>query len=541
MPISVAGTQITFNDSSVQITAARGGYTAVTLTSAAPNATLTTANNQLIMILNDATTPVFPSVTLPAMNTPLPQGAMYFEFTNTTPFVVALKDSAGTVREYIQPGANFELNIKDNGSATGQWFCNFPVTAAEADPRYTAILTTTFKTTSSRTASTAGVCALNSTSFAVIWTEYSSLINTTAVTYARLYTLNTSTKVFTAGNTVTVYTTSGNSNAPSVAFDSDNAGHALVTIAWLSDGGQGFFAYNGLSVSGGTLYVGTANVVTGPAPAGCVVGAAVNIYTGYLGSNNAFGFAFLLGLDTGLNSFMYIRGCTVTGTTSVTITNSASNTSVTTNGSSGLTGWGARTGLTTFVCGGNPSSLYGRAISYTPASNTLTVTTRSNQNRLDIEQGATAGLSSFAQGGFMYSTNKAFFGTSVFDITNAGAAGVTAATSTGFNFKYNLSSNYTSFNGAGFSSATSRTSFYNGSSVIAVDSNTNRWQCDTTSSTLNLNLSNSYFVANRSGFTYFYGLASTSFGMLLGLTSGAATLPQTAISAPISLATPITI
>jgi len=544
MAITVGGTSITFNDATVQTTAftggtIRGGYTAVTLTSAAPNATLTAGSNQFIAILNDTTAPVYPSVTLPAM-TSLPAGVEYFVFANMTPYNVALKDSGGVVREYLPPGANYELNIKDISTATGQWFTSFPVVAVEGDQRYTSILTTAFKVTQNRAATGTYVVPLTSTAFALVWAECTN--GSTTVIYARLYTINTATKTFTVGNTITQYTASSLSTTIQISYDSDNAGHALVCSLFLIQGAS-YINYFGLSVSGGTLYASTNNTVNGPSPSGCA-GAGGNIlYVSYLGSNSAYALSFYLYETYTANGTLYVRGCTVTGTTTVTLTNSASNTTAGVSTNTDNAGYGARTSLNTFVygAGGGLGARVGYAATYTSATNTFSVVTRTNQNRLDIEQGSTAGLSSFAQGGFMYSTNKVFFGINVFDVTNVGAAGVTTVTSTGFNYKANLSPNYYSFIGAGFTTTAVRTGIYvSGTSIIAIDSNGTRWQCDPSSTTLNLQSSTGFYGTARTGFTSLYGMLASDTGIVASYTSGAVGATMTVTATPVGIATPIT-
>jgi hypothetical protein len=520
--------------------AGRGGYTAVTLTASSPNATLTSGSNQLIMILNDNTTPVTPSVTLPAMTT-LSTGFEYFVFSNTTPFVVALKDNGGTVREYIPSGANYTLNIKDISTSTGQWFTEVPVIAVEGDPRYTSFLSASFKVTNSSTSTGPFICRLDSTNFAAIWAE-NAAFGTTATVYARLYTLNTATKTFTTGNTITAHSFGYSDDygaIRSVAFDSDDAGHALVTFQ------AGYaYAYFGLSVFGGTLYASTTTVVAGPTLGPCTVGSVVNMYAGYLGSNSAYALCWGAGPETSSATYLIsVRGVTVTGTTTVTVTESASNTSLYTiyglgAGNGAL--YGARTGLTTFVFGAGPiATPTGKAVTYTPASNTFTVVNRSNLNRLDIEQGSTASLSSFAQGGFMFSNNKVFFGTHVFDVTNVGAAGVTATLSTGFNYKLNPSSAYASINGAGFVTTTLRSSVY-ATTIISVDVTSARYQCDTTSTTLNMQRSNGYLGTARSGFTYGITMLNATTAVSVAYTSGAANVSQAVIATPVTISTPIT-
>lgn len=508
MTVTVSGTSITFNDATVQTTAAvnpRQGVTTVTLTSAAPNATLTAASNQYILILNDATLAVAPSLTLPNMTT-LPVGTEYFVFGNTTLYNVALKDAGGTVREYIAPGANFVLNIKDISTSAGQWNVAFPANAVSVNPLYQTTPASNVKITAGTTTSSyTQLVRLTSTEFALVWVESTSPANGNSVVYARLFTVNPTTRAITAGNTVTVYTSGTGSTTAflpnaGIVYDTDNAGHALVLI-------MGFYfqyiaVYFGLSVSGGTLYATTVTSVNAVPDGGAGSPLTPTVYIGYLGSSSAYALAFALG-DTVANALLYIRGCTVTGTTAPVLTNSASNTSIFTV-ISNYYAYGARTSLTTFVCGA--VNTVGRAVSYTPASNTFTVTTRTNQARLDIEQGAIASLSSFANGGFMFSTGKAVFGDDVYDVANVGAAGVTTVLSTGFNYKPNYASAYLSLTGANVLEAYRSSIYVSGTSIIAVGY-PSRFQCDPSQTTLNLQESNGI-----------YGVSSFNTPVLLSTT-----------------------
>jgi hypothetical protein len=513
----------------------RSGSTTVTLTSSSPNATLTAASSQYILIQNDSTKPIGASVTLPDMTT-LVTGVNYFSFTNSTPYIVALKDSGGTVREFIAPGAGLVLQIQNNGTATGQWNIAFPANAASVDSFYSATVFTNYKVNSGYAVNLNAqkVVRLDNSNFAYVWTEFNSA-SSYVIYYARLCTYNSSTKAFTLGNTVTCYTAPNNTqvgaNNGGIDFDSDGAGHALVL--GYSNGGvnNANSVYFGLSVSGGTLYA-TSAVATTTGVGACYAATIQNMFVSYLGSNNAFAFGWLQG-DTGSAS-IYIRGCTVTGTTAPVITNSANNTTI----AAGATAYayGARTDLTTLVFGANGT--LGRAVAYTPASNTFSIVTRTNQARLDIEQGASGGLSSFAEGGYMYSSGKSVYGNTVYDVTNVGAVGVTATVSTGFSYKANLSAAYLTVLSPVTGLSTARSSIYvNGTSIIALDG-LNRLQCDPSQTTLNLQKSTGVGYPSA---TY---LLSTTTPISVTFTQSAAGLTSTVMSSSAiggDMATPITL
>lgn len=481
MPVTVAGTNITFNDSTTQSTAARGGITTVTLTSAAPNATLTSSSNQLINIVTDSTKPASPSVTLPNMTT-LVTGDAYFVFRNNTQYIVSLKDSGGTVREVIQPGTDFRLNIINNGSATGVWSIAVPA-------RVTGFDRTNLTSDTTTSGGNAITVRLDATNFAVVYASANNVLS------ARLYTINATTKAITVGNQVNVVTLSTSSPSISaVCADSDNAGHALVGWSGNISSTQ-YVGYFGLSVSGGTLYA-SASTTLSLGIVLCISNTNNFAYLGYLGSGSAYAMCFSLGNNqSGSSTTTYIRGCTVTGTTTVTITESANNTTY--SNSTGANG--GRTSLTGFtVFSQSNGTNQGRAVAYTPASNTFTVVTRSNQAGNGLESLANPSLSSFAAGGFMFSSGKVFYGRNVFDITNSGAAGVTATVSTSFTQKYNISPAYqTQSSGSNVGNTNAfniRSSYYvSGTSIIAIEGTLStgftQYTCDPSSSTLDLQTS----------------------------------------------------
>lgn len=546
MTITVSGTSITFNDNTVQTTAARGGYTVVTLTSAAPNATLTSSSNQLISIQNDTTTPTAPSVTLPDMTT-LVTGTHYFVFNNTTPYNIALKDNGGTVREYITPGSNYSLQVQSNGTANGQWCVNFPVNALNFEQRNNQTLTNPYYVTYGSPVNCLRSIRLDGTNWVLVWGEY-----TANKLYARLYTVNTSTKVVTAGNTLTLATFGG--NIVWVDGDSDGAGHALIYCSHThSTAGYWGSAYIGLSVSGGTLYA--TSLVDNLYNLGVTCGygpGMTPLAIGYLGSNNAFFLSYVPYYTGGVNYNAYLLMMTVTGTTAPVLTQSASNTTVNLGGNPNFNYYGSRTGLTTFTVGATNPTTYGYAISCNPAANTFTATARTTTTRLAIEQGSIMTYSSFSTGGYMYSSGKSVFGGYIYDVTNAGAAGVTGSLSTGFNYKANFGAAYASVGYAAPGLGTNRSSVYiSSSSIIAMETSTQgpntyrRLQCDPSSSTLNLQYSNGAVTFSVPGnFSSTVAGGSSPAGVILDANNGfywAINSTSTYIVEPGDIATPISL
>ncbi|CAB4121115.1 hypothetical protein UFOVP7_41 [uncultured Caudovirales phage] len=443
----------------------RAGITTVLLSTASPNATLTAASNQYIRVTLDTTTPYAPSITMPDMTT-LPVGQGYFVISNETGMPLAMKDSGGTIREFLPANGEYQINITSVATATGVWyFNNSPVLVGDSQAL------STFIPRSSYMANTAlafngynYLVTLDSTNFALVWAEQS-----TNNVYAKLFTVNSSTGAFTLGNRVTVTT---GSSTGYFDWDTDNAGHALIGFV-----GSNALSTCGLSVSGGTLYASAVNSI------GFGAGASVqNINVAYLGSNSAY--AVICQHDTGActAAATAIRGCTVTGTTTVTMTQSASNSDV------AATGNAVRTSLTTFIAGSN-------YVSYTPASNTYTKGARTTQTQAEQWIGNRA--TSFGSSGWQYCNGKILAYGYVFDITNAGAAGVTANLSTSYSIKPSISSNYAVISN-GISAIPVSSAFVSSSSkILSVGSpnlvygvpNSRLMQADQSSSTFNINVS----------------------------------------------------
>ena len=475
--------------------AGRGGAVAVTLTSTSPVATLTATNGQLVIISGDATKAVNPAIILPAMTT-LSQSAGYFIFTNLSQYNVAVKDASGAIRQFLAPGANQILNIKDASTSNGIWASSVPALAASSDASNANIFSG-WKVNAGWYIMAAKVVKLTTTVFALVWAEYNN--GNTVTYYAQPYTVNNTTKVVTQGTritigSVTVTATVGvylSTGSFEITYDTDAVGHALVAISITPNaltaclGGFGVF---GLSYSGSTLYSSTFTpTITTIQPACGATGMAKIDAIAYLGSNSAY--AVVITLDSGgggaSSATQYLQGYTVTGTTAVTLTASGSNTTVATTATSSH--YASRTGLTTFTSNlQGPSAKLCRALNYIPASNTFTVTTRTLTDILDIERGSTRDSCSFAAGGFMYCTGKVYYNGKVWDVTNTGAAGVTGVLSIGYSQKYDFSTAYSTKQGAQAPSILSSIPV-SGSSVVGYGASV--LSCDPSSSTFNINYS----------------------------------------------------
>jgi len=437
----------------------RGGITTVTLSTASPSATLTSASNQYIRVVLDTTVPYLPSIVMPDMTT-LVTGQGYFVISNETGLALAIKDTGGTIREYLPSSGSYTLNITSIATATGVWyFQNSPALLASYSGPSTLIPRSSYMVAPSNlSVYTSGVIIrLDSTNFAYVYTESGQ-----TATYATLFTVNTTTGAFTVGNKITVVATSYSN----FAWDTDNAGHALVAMG--SGNTLGSF---GLSVSGGILYASALNTVSQGSY------TASGPYVAYLGSNSAYAYGceFTQAIGCcGTTYYTHIRGGTVTGTTSVTYTQSASNTLFQAIASS------VRTSLTTFI-------IAARYVSCTPSANTFTQGARTTAS--DAESAGANRIS--GQQGWTYCTGKILQNGSVYDVTNAGTASVLANTSTSYQAKTQLSTNYLTVNGATLNAGygTTGSTYLVSSSKVILLGTSGLVQNDPTSSTMNISVS----------------------------------------------------
>ncbi|MGV0960103.1 MAG: hypothetical protein ACOYB1_09730 [Limnohabitans sp.] len=516
----------------------RSGINTVTLTSAAPSATLTAGSNQLVVIASDATKALNPSITLPNMTT-MSAGAAYFIFSNLTQYKVAIKDAGGTIRQFIEPGANQILNVKDASTANGVWTTEIPVVAGASD-NANATVFNGWKVNAGWYIMATEVVKLTTSVFALVWAEYNN--GNTVTYYAQPYTVNSAAKTVTQGTRITVGSITLAAIAGKylstasfeLAFDSDTAGQALVALSissYMYATAIGGFGVFGLSYSGGVLYASAIAATTYTGGNACVDSAGAKIKAiSYLGSSSAYAVIFFKNDgNAGSSSFsQFFQGYTVTGTTTVTLTASASNTTSGTVGMGSPT-YAARTGLTTFSANLQGSTKIAKALSYTPASNTFTVTTRTTTSVLDIEQGNTRDSCSFAAGGFMYCTGKVYINSKVWDITNAGAAGVTSVVSLGFSQKFDFSTGYSSRIGTQAPSVQSSIPV-SGSSVLGYGSSV--VSCDPSTSTFNIN----YSTGSTGDLMLDASLALESSISNTG--TGASTLTGTLSAIPVDIAIP---
>jgi hypothetical protein len=174
MPITTSGTSITFNNSSVQSTAAFGGATINAISSSAITLTGTSDQYQVAQISSAANS----VVNLPNATT-LGEGSNPFVIENRSPIGANLliKDNAGNTVGYMTVGQIALINLKDNSNSAGTWevtATNIPQTFINYDTASIA--------TNTITGNLLGITGLSSTLFV----RHSYLITgaqTTTITY----------------------------------------------------------------------------------------------------------------------------------------------------------------------------------------------------------------------------------------------------------------------------------------------------------------------------------------------------------------------
>ena len=520
---------------------AYSGITTNTVTSTTSSFTLTSTSPQVQQFVSDTTTSTATvSVTMPAMNSGMAAGWGRYILQNSTnqQYPIALKDNGGTIRQFITNSGNANtqgLTIKDITTANGTWavFDSYNITATVN----TSSSTSSILTNAGYNIGASAIIPLTATTFAVVWTETQSVVfpaQPNAAIYAQHFSLNTTTNVVTISNKITVQALSNTATMGynNITFDVDGAGHAFVLVSGsvldsgccgnnMGRNGAGWF---GLSSSGGTLYASAVTTVGYSSAAsvapGAVWNSSVPLYCAYLGSGNAYAFGFTYTTNvTNPPMSVYFGGATVTGTTAVTLTNSANNIGVslgTNTNSSVINNYSSRTSLTTFTSGGPATTggtlvLWGRSISYTPGTNTFTQVARTTATRLAIEQASSALYSSISQGGFMYCPSKVIYGGYSWAITNAGAAGVTTTLNATITAKQWYSPAY----GTVTSVAAYRSGFINSTSILA-----GGLTSDTTASDFNLNgIYNQGYIGailSTSNYVSYSGWNSTGYVISVG-------------------------
>ena len=504
-PNTINTTGITFADATTQTTAAasRSGASAINLSSGTPNATLTSSSTQLQVI---SATSDGCSVTLPAMTTVSPVGTGYFTLYNTSTYPIAIKDSGGTVREIIAGLTTVTLNLRDNSTATGVWQFSNPINVAS----FGASLNFSGGTTASQPTA---IIPVTATQFVVVYNNGSS----PSITYAKLGTINTTTKAITFGSAITVYTSAVNKYSWSLSGTSDRVSRGFISIGEYTavataTSGRVF----GFAIVAGTLYVSAATA------AGDAAGTANSFVKptqcDYLGSNNSF-FLFTCGYNQSASVFSYFGAfqftVNVSGTT-VSLTMATGNTTFGLFSGANLCAKLGRTGTTSYVVDVPTASQTfstGYYINCNTSTNTLTQGTRTAQSTA-MMYGLTQQLignnyqetaptsNSFA----VNSTGtRVFYNGTASAITNPGTASVTVALATDITYKSFPSATYktlaasdypimntplTSSNGG--TGLTNLTGFSASASNFVISNSTNYLSLDPSVSTFNINSASVY-------------------------------------------------
>jgi len=428
---------------------ARSGTSYITLTTGTTNSTLTASSNQCLIISADQENC---SVTLPDATT-LTLGSVYFTFFNTSQYPIAIKDNGGTIREYLTPNSsNTYLKLQENSTTNGIWHIENPTLAGSSvAPGYTNIGGTTNLQAGYAISS---IIKVNATQYIALTSSYTTAQNV----YAKLFTVNLSTKAVTWGNQVTLYTNAASycqENAV-VVGDSNGVDRGLIVI------GQSYFGTGtatlrviGFSVVAGTLYVSSTATLFTSANVSYPKTASSVMYTG---ANNAF---FCFAAETGSNGRNAIAtGYTVTVvSTTVTITQATGSISYATVASNNW--YCSPTSLTTWVVDTDVAS-NPRYVSYNTTTNVISGGTRTSQTTQIAGLLIPTFSSTISQyGNFGYGVTPVIFpglgannlitsstgimcyltGNPV-TVTNPGTATVTVTSGSSITYKSNSSKNY---------------------------------------------------------------------------------------------------
>ncbi len=447
-----SGISITNGDGAITITGGgRSGTSYITLTTGTTNSTLTASSNQCLIISADQENC---SITLPDATT-LTLGSAYFTFFNTSQYPIAIKDNGGTVRELLLPNtSNTYLKLQENSTTNGVWHIENPTTVGySVASGYTNIGGTTNLQAGYAISS---IIKVNATQYIALTSSNANAQNV----YAKLFTVDLSTKAVTWGNQITLYTNPANASQdyPTVVGDSDGVDRGLIFIGQLIAATTSASArVIGFSVVAGTLYVSsTATPFTSASLSYPRIGGAVM----YTGGNNAF-FVFCCEQNNGLNAFATGYKVTVASTT-VTITQATGSISYALV--SGNNWYCSPTSLTTWVVDTNIAS-NPRYVSYNTTTNVISGGTRTSQTTQIAGLLITtfAGTARF-DGNYGSNTSPVIFpglgannlitsstgimcyltGNPV-TVTNPGTATVTVTSNASITYKSHSSKNYASF------------------------------------------------------------------------------------------------
>jgi len=278
MAITVSGTSITFNDATVQTTAATGGFSGATVTSSAVDITLTSSSTQTQAVSMTASGKF---VILPNATTLSNKGGPVFIIQNKGQNPFGIKDAAGNViAAMVYYGQSVSLVLLSNAASAGTWGTQVTGSAGVA-----GIGPINASAISSYPGYDVVVCGLSSTQALIAYTN-SSGANMQVV----LATISGSTVTY---GTPTTLTTPASLIRSTCALSS--------TLGIFFAGAQLF----AVSVSGSTITVGA-----GSGSLGSLTQNRTNIF-----QESATAGAVVFSTDNGATATVSARGFTVSGTT----------------------------------------------------------------------------------------------------------------------------------------------------------------------------------------------------------------------------------
>lgn len=192
MPITVSGTSITFNDATVQTTAAVGGFGGATTNAVSSSPiTLTSASSQYQVAQISSYTNSY--VNLPNATTMSSAGSNPFVIENRSLFGanLELRNTAGTVVGYIPAGQIGLVQLKDKSTSAGQWVVE--TASPQTFLAYDSSSITSVTNTPTFSGGSGGIVGLTSTTFVRWWTVFAPQ---TVTMYTQVGTISGSTITF---------------------------------------------------------------------------------------------------------------------------------------------------------------------------------------------------------------------------------------------------------------------------------------------------------------------------------------------------------
>lgn len=279
MPITVSGTSITFNDATVQTTAAAGGFSGATTNAISSSPiTLTNTSSQYQVAQISSFTNSY--VTLPNATTMASAGSNPFVIENRSPYGANLeiRNAAGTIVGYIGIAQIGLIQLKDKSTSAGQWAVELvtPQTFLTYDANSVASATNipTNNTEVSTSGNIYGIVGLTSTTF-VRWWAVSTGSGFNLLMYTQVGTISGSTISFGAIQNTTIISSMGTSGAGAACIHairlSDTAYAVMAKAANFTSGGccvaptyYGRSAIAVHTVSGTTVTFGTPSSASMP-------------------------------------------------------------------------------------------------------------------------------------------------------------------------------------------------------------------------------------------------------------------------------------